>query len=154
MGLKLDLDYSISKFKGEGKIGFAGGDFLENQELFVEWVKEAYEGTNMELLKILFHKYNLRRHCEIITRYMLLGQGDFASYLMSLLERELCKPAHEIYKHNIIGLLETAIRGSNIQYYRQEFKSCMDVQLLEGTPGIMGGIFSLYNIMFHLQFLL
>jgi gamma-tubulin complex component 3 len=41
----------------------------------------------------------------------MLGQGDFIEYLMDLLGEELCKPAKQIHRHNLVGVLETALRG-------------------------------------------
>jgi len=46
-----------------------------------------------------------------------MGQGDFMQYLMDLLAEELGEPASKIYKHTLMGFLETAIRSSNAQYH-------------------------------------
>lgn len=46
-----------------------------------------------------------------------MGQGEFIHTLMEILSSELNKPANAIYKNNLIGLLETAVRNSNAQYH-------------------------------------
>ena len=42
-------------------------------------------------------------------------------YLMDLLAEELGEPAAQIYRHTLMGYLETAVRSSNAQYHDQEF---------------------------------
>lgn len=50
-----------------------------------------------------------------------MAQGDFMQYLMDLLAEELGEPAAQIYRHTLMGYLETAVRSSNAQYHDQEF---------------------------------
>lgn len=57
---------------------------------------------------------------------------------MSIVEVELTKPAIQIYRHNLIGLLESAIRSSNVQYLPQEILQRLDVKLLESSAGDTG----------------
>jgi gamma-tubulin complex component 3 len=59
-------------------------------------------------------------------------------YLMDLLAEELGEPASKIYKHTLMGFLETAIRSSNAQYHGAEFLSRLDIKLLEASPGDRG----------------
>ena len=40
-----------------------------------------------------------------------------------------------IFKHNLLGLLETAIRSSNAQYHNSEILNRLDIKLLEASPG-------------------
>ena len=77
------------------------------------WVNHAYEVTNSSLIKIMFTKYKFLGHCNSIRKYLLMGQGDFMQYLMDLLAEELGEPATKIYRHTLMGYLETAIRSSN-----------------------------------------
>ena len=75
---------------------------------------------------------------------MLLGQGDIMRSLLDLLEPELCQPATQLYPHNLAGILETAIRGTNTQYEDQEILDRLDVRLLEIHAGETGwDVFSL-----------
>ena len=41
----------------------------------------------------------------------------------------MSKPSHSIFKHNLLGLLESAIRGSNAQYDDQDVLNRLDVRL-------------------------
>jgi len=65
-------------------------------------------------------------------------------YLLDLLEPELCHPATQLYPHNLAGILETAIRGSNTQFEDQQILERLDVRLLEIQAGDTGwDVFSL-----------
>ena len=44
---------------------------------------------------------------------------------------ELSKDARVIYRHNLTGGLETAVRSSNAQYENSDILSRLDVRLLE-----------------------
>ena len=67
-----------------------------------------------------------------------MGQGDFMQNLMDLLADELGEPASKIYRHTLMGFLETAIRSSNAQYQPKEFLNRLDIKLLEASPGDRG----------------
>ena len=112
------------------------------------WVEHAYSVTNKQLLHFLFKKFRFLEHCDSIRKYLLLGQGDFLQYLMDLLANELQKPAYQLYKHTLLGFLETANRASNAQYHDPEFYNRLDIKLLEHSPGDNGwDVFSLdYNV--------
>lgn len=58
--------------------------------------------------------------------------------LMDLLADELSNSASQIYKHTLLGYLETAVRSSNAQYHDPEFLNRLDIKLLESTPGDKG----------------
>ena len=57
---------------------------------------------------------------------------------------ELCKPASNLYPHNLSSLLETAVAASNAQYEEPDILKRLDVRLLETSPGDTGwDVFSL-----------
>jgi len=63
---------------------------------------------------------------------------------MDLLVNELKKPAGQLYKYALLGILETAVRASNAYYNDSQFLDRLDVKLLEASPGDNGwDIFSL-----------
>lgn len=108
------------------------------------WVNHAYKVTNKELIDFLFKKYQFLTHCRALRKYLLLGQGDFIQNLMDSLVGELSKPAGQLYKYTLLGLLETAVRSSNAYLSEAEFLDRLDVKLLEASPGDNGwDIFSL-----------
>jgi gamma-tubulin complex component 3 len=92
----------------------------------------------------LFEKYQFYNHCRAIRKYLLLGQGDFIQNLMDSLVSELSKPAGQLYKYTLLGVLETAVRSSNAYFTDSQFLDRLDVKLLEASPGDNGwDIFSL-----------
>jgi gamma-tubulin complex component 3 len=104
------LDVSMQlPFEVNSLVGSASETFMHLKN----WVDHAYGVTNQQLLKILFSKYKFEGHCSSIRKYLLMGQGDFMQYLMDLLADELSNHASQIYRHTLLGYLETAIRSSN-----------------------------------------
>lgn len=103
---------------------------------------------NKDLLSFIYNKFKFSTHLQSINRYFLLGQGDMMQYLMDLLFPELKKPATQIYKHNLLSILETAIRASNAQYHEQDCLKKLNIKLMEANTGDTGwDIFLLeYNI--------
>ena len=103
---------------------------------------------NKELISIVFEKFKFQDHLNSMNRYLLLGQGDMMQYLMDLLFNELKKPATLIYKHNLLNILETAIRASNAQFHESECLKRLNIKLMDSSTGDTGwDIFVLeYNV--------
>ena len=109
-----------------------------------------YRSTARHVLDIMFGKFQLMAHLGALRKYLLLGQGDIIRYLLDLLENELSQPATQLYPHNLAGILETAIRGTNTQFEQQEILERLDVRLLEIQPGDTGwDVFSLDYTFLH-----
>jgi len=107
-------------------------------------MEEAYKCTSKHLLDVMFTKFQLLEHMRALRKYLLLGQGDIMRYLLDLLEGELSQPATQLYPHNLAGILETAIRGTNTQFEQADILQRLDVRLLEIQPGDTGwDVFSL-----------
>ncbi|KAF9306513.1 Gamma-tubulin complex component 3 [Mortierella antarctica] len=107
-------------------------------------IDAAYIGTSQRLLHLLVTKFKLIDHLTAIKRYILLGQGDFIQHLMESLGTNLSQPANTLFRHNLTGTLETAIRSSNAQYDDPDILRRLDVRLLEISPGDSGwDVFSL-----------
>jgi len=118
-----------------------GGDL---DSPLLETIDQLYKSTSMHVLDVMFGKFQLMDHMGALRKYMLLGQGDIMRFLLDLLESELSQPATQLYPHNLAGILETAIRGTNTQYEQQEILERLDVRLLEIQPGDTGwDVFSL-----------
>ncbi|KAF9360428.1 Gamma-tubulin complex component 3 [Mortierella sp. AD094] len=111
-------------------------------------IDAAYVGTSQRLLHLLVTKFKLLDHLKAIKRYILLGQGDFIQHLMETLGPNLSQPANTLFRHNLTGTLETAIRSSNAQFDDPDVLRRLDVRLLEFTSGDSGwDVFSLdYHI--------
>lgn len=106
-----------------------------NYQDFKAWVEIASQKTNKQLMVVLQDKFHLHSHLKSIKQYLLMGQGEFIHTLMDILSSELNKPANAIYKNNLVGLLETAVRSSNAQYHNQENLNRLDIKLLQDSPG-------------------
>ena len=110
----------------------------------LETIGHLYRSTARYVLDVMFGKFQLMAHMGALRKYMLLGQGDIMRYLLDLLEGELSQPATQLYPHNLAGILETAIRGTNTQFEQQDILERLDVRLLEIQPGDTGwDVFSL-----------
>lgn len=124
---------------------------------FRDWIFMCSNIINQKLLEVLFLNFHLEKHLDFLKRYLLMGQGDLIQNLMDNLTTELNKPASQIYRHQLMGYLETAIRTSNTQYHSSEFVNRLEIKLLEASPGDTGwDIFSLdyrvdspLNTIFH-----
>ncbi|RUP51935.1 gamma-tubulin complex component protein, partial [Jimgerdemannia flammicorona] len=118
-------------------------------------IDAAYTETSRRLLDLLSNKYKLMEHFRALKRYLLLGQGDFIQYLMDslgcvlLLRDGLDKAANTLYRHNLTGTLETAIRASNAQYDDPEILRRLDVRLLEVSPGDLG--WDVFTLDYHVD---
>ena len=105
-------------------------------------VHAAAAAANRRLVELLTDKFALRRHCEHLKLYLLLGQGDFVHYLVEHLGAQLSRPAEELHRHQLLSLLEGAVR-SCLSASRasadaeQLLLDHLNVQLLR-TPGASG----------------
>jgi gamma-tubulin complex component 3 len=110
----------------------------------VKWGEAAAERVNSRLVAVMFDKYRFLGHCDSMRKYLLLAQGDLHHTLMELLSDELKERAKRVYKHNIVSILESAVRASNAQHHDSEFINRLDVRLAPGEPGDIGwDVFSL-----------
>jgi len=110
----------------------------------LEVVGEAWRAASKHVLDVMCDKFQLLAHLAALRKFLLLGQGDIMRYLLDLLEGELAQPATQLMPHNLAGILETAIRGTNTQYEDPDILGRLDVKLLEIQPGDTGwDVFSL-----------
>ncbi|KAI9270462.1 Spc98 family-domain-containing protein [Phascolomyces articulosus] len=109
----------------------------------------TYRETSKQLIDLLKHKYKLMDHLRALKRYLLLGQGDFIQYLMGTLGPGLNRPAKTLFRHNLTGVLETAIRASNAQYDDPEILNRLDVRLLEVSSNDLG--WDVFTLDYHLD---
>ncbi|KAI8641486.1 Spc98 family-domain-containing protein [Parasitella parasitica] len=112
-------------------------------------IEVAYSVTSRALLNILKTKYKLMDHLRALKRYLLLGQGDFIQYLMDVLWVNLSKPAKTLFRHNLTGILETAIRSCNAQYDDPDILNRLDVRLLEIQKDDLG--WDVFSLEYHVD---
>ncbi|KAI9275027.1 Spc98 family-domain-containing protein [Helicostylum pulchrum] len=114
-----------------------------------EAIDVAYMNTSKALLDLLKTKYKLMDHLKAMKRYLLLGQGDFIQYLMDVLGENLSKPATTLLRHNLTGILETAVRSSNAQYDDPEILNRLDVRILEIQSNDLG--WDVFTLDYHVD---
>ncbi|XP_071440616.1 gamma-tubulin complex component 3-like [Hetaerina americana] len=119
--------------------------FMEDRDGGLQAMMDtAYRETSLRVLTVMKEQYCFQDHLLALRQFLLLGQGDFIRYLMELLEPELGKPASNIYHHNISGILESAIRATNVKHQSSDVLNRLDVHQLEVAPGDIGwDVFSL-----------
>ncbi|ORX56573.1 hypothetical protein BCR36DRAFT_367541 [Piromyces finnis] len=141
-----DSEYVLNRSKEAENLNVFNYDSIEALE---EIVDENYINTSNYLLDILFTRYKLKDHLNALKRYLLLGQGDFIQNLMDSLGPSLRNKAVGLYRHNLTGSLETAIRASNAQYDDDEILNHLDVRLLSPSEGDVG--WDVFTLDYHVS---
>lgn len=101
-----------------------------------------------KLLNLMMSRFYVQTHLLALKKFMLLGQGDFVTCLMDGVGPELKRRANQLFRHNLTGILEGALRASNAQFEPSYVLDRIGIRLLEASPGDSGWeIFSLdYSI--------
>lgn len=112
---------------------------------FEHLLNTAYKEVSQKALELLLGNYKLQSHFRGLRNYLLLGQGDFIRHLIDLLETELDKQATECRFHNILSVLECAMRSTNAQFDEPDVTNRLDCRLLDPPTARASGwdIFSL-----------
>ncbi|EGR34147.1 hypothetical protein IMG5_022900 [Ichthyophthirius multifiliis] len=118
----------------------------KNADQLKSWLRDASRLVNNQIMDVLVNKYHLKKHLYAIKQFLLMGQGDFIQQLMHLLYDELSQPANQIFRHNLLGQLESAIRSSNAN---SETSQRLDVKLLEASPGDKG--WDIFSLDYHVE---
>ena len=121
----------LEEWKSEGPLELPKLRDLPSMKI---WIETTSSVTNKKLIGILFTKYRFVEHANCIRKYLLLAQGDFHHYLMEQLNDVLNEPAKKIHKHNLVSILENAIRASNAQNDDLELLNKLSIRLDEYNP--------------------
>jgi gamma-tubulin complex component 3 len=89
-------------------------------------------------VNIFYKKFKLNDNLNSIDRYLLVDQGDMMQYLMDLLFNELKMAATQIYRHNLLNILETANSASDAQYHHSDCLKRLYIKLLNSNTGDKG----------------
>ncbi|KAI8061728.1 gamma-tubulin complex component protein [Gongronella butleri] len=140
----------VDKYYAQNSSTLPLGDFKYGDMQTIEQCVDAmYTETSDRLLSLLKDKYHLMDHLDALKRYLFLGQGDFIQYLMATLGPALSRPASTLFRHNLTGVLETAIRASNAQYDDPAMLNRLDVRLLEISPQDLG--WDVFTLDYHVD---
>ena len=110
----------------------------------IEIVERVSKQVDQKLLNLMMSEFYLHDHLLALKKFILMGQGDFVTCLMDEIGPELKKRASQLFRHNLSGILEGALRASNAQFEPSYVLDRIGVRLLEATPGDTGWeVFSL-----------
>mmetsp|Transcript_129338 Transcript_129338/g.234997 ORF Transcript_129338/g.234997 Transcript_129338/m.234997 type:complete len:864 (-) Transcript_129338:60-2651(-) len=101
-------------------------------------VEQAASQTNQHLVSLMMKQYCLGDHCLALRRFLLLGQGDFVESLMDLAEAELSRDAAQLFRHQLVGVLDMALRQSNAQFCPPDTLARLTVKLMSPSSGEKG----------------
>jgi hypothetical protein len=104
-----------------------------DEEKLTDIVTSISDVVDKKLLRMMFRDFHIVDHLFACKQFLLLGQGDFVTCLMDSIAPELVKPATKIYRHNLNGILEGALRSSNAQFVPSHILNRVLVRLLEPT---------------------
>jgi gamma-tubulin complex component 3 len=110
-------------------------------------VNQAGEIVNKRLLRTMKDKFHVHGHCLALKKYLLMSQGDFIQKLLDLISPELDKPASELSRHHIQGILHSAVRASNAQYEDPEFIGRLNVNWLKEASHDTG--WTVFSLDYH-----
>ena len=123
---------------------------LVDQSLLSENLSLAHEIVSKDLRALFFDKFHLRTHFEACKKFLLLGQGDFILSLIEVLGPNLSRAASNLYRHNVSGLLESAVRSSCANSYPKHILDRLDVRLLEVSENDVG--WDVFCLEYHTDF--
>lgn len=114
----------------------ASGDWL--LEDLASRVEFTARQANRHLVSLLMEHYALQEHCLALRRFMLLGQGDFVEALMDTAAPELSRSAADVQRHQLMGIVDMAVRQSNAQFCAPDVVARLGVKLLAPSAGERG----------------
>jgi hypothetical protein len=109
-----------------------------DEHVLSELVDKVSQSIDGKLLHLMASKFHVHSHLHALKKFMLLGQGDFVTCLMDSVGPELQKSPSKLFRHNLTGILEGALRSSNAQYEPPYVINRVLVRLLEPNPGDSG----------------
>jgi gamma-tubulin complex component 3 len=68
---------------------------------------------------------------------------------MDLISVELQSPASQLYAHNLMSIINTAVSASNAQYHKPEFLNRLNVKLWKPTAGDNG--WDVFSLNYHVD---
>ncbi|CBJ25656.1 conserved unknown protein [Ectocarpus siliculosus] len=94
--------------------------------------------TDARLVHLMLGPYRLKSHLRVLKKFLLHGQGDLMLTLIEVLGPELDKKATVIYRHNVMGIVEGAIKTSAILQDEAEDVARIGVKIFGGSESDTG----------------
>lgn len=130
---------SMSSMVGSGSNDDLNGVVRENLlESFEREMKLAYRQACKQVRRILLAECRLVDQVRCIKQYVLLSKGDFSMNLLELLWDGLNRPAGSLFRHNLVGVLESCIESTRSVHEPDWMLANLDVRLLSNDQ-ISGG---------------
>jgi gamma-tubulin complex component 3 len=102
-------------------------NLLESME---KEMKLAYKNACKQVRRILVEDCQLIEQVRCIKQYVLLCKGDFSMNLLELLWDGLNRPAGSLFRHNLVGVLESSIECTRDPREPDWLLANLDVRLL------------------------
>lgn len=102
-------------------------NLLESME---KEMKLAYKNACKQVRRILIEDCQLIEQVRCIKQYVLLCKGDFSMNLLELLWDGLNRPAGSLFRHNLVGVLESSIESTRDPKEPDWLLANLDVRLL------------------------
>ena len=102
-------------------------NLLESME---KEMKLAYRNACKQVRRILIEDCQLIEQIRCIKHYVLLCKGDFSMNLLELLWDGLNRPAGSLFRHNLVGVLESSIASTRNPKESDWLLANLDVRLL------------------------
>lgn len=110
---------------------FVGNVLRENLcESMEKEMKLAYKNACKQVRRILIQDCQLIEQIRCIKQYVLLCKGDFSMNLLELLWEGLNRPAGSLFRHNLVGVLESSIETTRDPREPDWLLANLDVRLL------------------------
>ena len=93
-------------------------------------MKMAYKNACKQVRRILIEDCQLIEQIRCIKQYVLLCKGDFSMNLLELLWEGLNRPAGSLFRHNLVGVLESSIDSTRDPREPDWLLANLDVRLL------------------------
>lgn len=127
---KNSIVFNVTSTENGESLGMAGvlrENLLESME---KEMKLAYKLACRQVRRILIEDCQLIEQVRCIKQYVLLSKGDFSMNLLELLWEGLNRPAGSLFRHNLVGALESAIESTRDPKEAEWLLANLDVRLL------------------------
>eukprot|EP00923_Selenidium_pygospionis_P001673 GHVN01002422.1.p2 GENE.GHVN01002422.1~~GHVN01002422.1.p2 ORF type:complete len:1027 (-),score=213.04 GHVN01002422.1:9784-12453(-) len=132
------VDALLEDAASREEAGRPGSGAVPSVRALTALVEMEAEKKNRQLLHLLYKKYHFKEHCRAIRMFLLLGQGDFTEALLTSADSLLSQRQTEVPLHDLLGLLDAAIRSSNAQYRPPDTLRRLGIKKLQGSGNDTG----------------
>lgn len=104
--------YYVSGCRPEHLLELDFGDGADVSSRLLAALLPVAARMDRHVLDVLYEKFALRAHFEVVHRYVLLGRAEFAQFLLDGLAHELDQPLPAVHHYVVAAALSRALRES------------------------------------------